>query len=72
LTASPVANVDSVVSTTTSPDSIPIRASSSRSTTASRIPIPARMARSASSSCACATPKAASTASPANFSTIPP
>ena len=33
---------------------------------------PARIARSASSSCACATPNAASTASPANFSTMPP
>src|SRR4029078_8766025 len=32
----------------------------------------AEIARSASSSCACATPNAARTASPANFSTIPP
>ena len=35
-------------------------------------PSPARIARSASSSCAWATPNAARTASPANFSTIPP
>ena len=72
LTASPVAKVDSALSTTTSPDSIPIRASSSSFLTPSRIPIAARIARSASSSWVCATPKAASTASPANFSTIPP
>ena len=39
---------------------------------ASRIASPARTARSASSSCACGMPKAAMTASPANFSTIPP
>ena len=49
-----------------------MRASSPSSLTASRIPSAARIARSASSSCACATPKAARTASPANFSTIPP
>ena len=53
LTASPVANVESVESTTTSPASIPTRASSPRLLTASRIPSPARIARSASSSCAC-------------------
>ena len=34
--------------------------------------IAARTARSASSSCATGTPKTASTASPANFSTVPP
>ena len=72
-TASPVANVDSVASsTTTSPDSIPIRTSSPSSRTDSRIPSAARTARSASSSCACGMPNAAMTASPANFSTIPP
>ena len=38
----------------------------------SRIASEARMARSASSSCACGTPNAAITASPANFSTVPP
>ena len=68
-TASPVANVESVDSVTTSPDSTPIRAGMS---TVSRIPSAALMARSASSSCACGTPNAAMTASPANFSTVPP
>ena len=43
-TASPVANVESAVSTTTSPDSIPIRACSSRPSTARRMPRPARIA----------------------------
>ncbi len=37
-----------------------------------RIANAARTARSASSSCACGIPNAASTASPANFSTMPP
>ena len=73
LTASPVANVDSdSSSTTTSPDSIPIRTSSPSSLTDSRIPSAARTARSASSSCAWGMPNAAMTASPANFSTSPP
>ncbi len=71
-TASPVANVDSASSTTTSPASIPIRASSWRSSTAARIASAARAARRASSSCAWGTPNAAITASPANFSTMPP
>ena len=71
-TASPVANVESVASATTSPDSIPIRASSSSSSTFAWIASAARTARSASSSCASGTPNAAITASPANFSTIPP
>src|SRR3990170_2315234 len=42
------------------------------STTESRMARAARVARCASSSCACGTPNAARTASPANFSTIPP
>ena len=72
LTASPVAKVESDSSATTSPASTPILASSPRPCTESRIPAAARMARSASSSCACGMPNAAMTASPANFSTIPP
>src|SRR5215211_9038023 len=72
LTASPVANVDSTASTTTSPDSIPTLASRPSSLTESMIESAARTARSASSSCAVGTPNAAMTASPANFSTIPP
>jgi hypothetical protein len=71
-TGSPVANVDSDSSATTSPDSIPTRASSPSSCTRSSVASPARTARSASSSCASGTPKAAMTASPANFSTVPP
>ena len=59
-------------STTTSPDSMPMRASSPSSLTASRTPNAARTARSASSSCATGMPNAAMTASPANFSTMPP
>src|SRR5215211_6224202 len=72
LTASPVANVDSASSTTTSPDSTPTRASSPSSCTASRTANAARTALSAWSSCATGTPNAAITASPANFSTVPP
>src|SRR5206468_12362576 len=71
-TASPVAKVASPSSVTTSPDSTPTRACIESSSTASRIPRPARTARSASSSWACGMPNAAMTASPANFSTIPP
>ena len=71
-TASPVANVESTSSTTSSPDSIPTRASSPSSCTDSSTSNAARTARSASSSCAWGTPKAAMTASPANFSTVPP
>ena len=72
LTASPVANVESPAPVTTSPASTPIRAWSSSSSTPSRISSAARTARSESSSCACGIPKAAITASPANFSTVPP
>ena len=69
--ASPVAKVESPSSTTTSPASIPIRTGSS-SLPFSTIATAARTARSASSSCAVGTPKTARTASPANFSTVPP
>ena len=71
-TASPVAKVDSDSSATTSPDSMPMRASSARPCTESMIAAAARTARSPSSSCACGMPNAAMTASPANFSTMPP
>ncbi len=57
LTASPVANVESDSSATTSPASTPIRASSPSSCTESRIAAAARTARSASSSCACRDPE---------------
>src|SRR2546421_720841 len=73
LTGSAVAKVDSRPSSvTTSPDSIPIRAWRSSCLTLSSVARPARTARSASSSWASGTPKAAMTASPANFSTVPP
>ena len=74
LTASPVAKVDSLSSATTSPDSMPIRACRPSSSTVARTwRARARTARSASSSCAeNGTPNAAITASPANFSTMPP
>ena len=49
-TASPVANVESASSTTTSPASIPIRASTPSPSTASRMARAARVARCASSS----------------------
>ncbi len=71
-TGSPVAKVDSTSSATTSPDSIPTRAARPSSLTRSSVASAARTARSASSSCASGTPKAAMTASPANFSTVPP
>src|SRR2546423_8984312 len=51
---------------------MPMRALRSSSRTFSSVARPARTARSASSSCASGTPKAAMTASPANFSTVPP
>ncbi len=72
LTASPVAKVESESSATTSPASIPARATRPRSSTESMIASAARIARSASSSCATGTPNAAITASPAYFSTVPP
>ena len=71
-TGSPVANVDSASSTTTSPASTPIRASRPRSCTSDMTASAARTARTASSSCVRGTPNAAITASPANFSTLPP
>ena len=72
LTAPPVTNVESAASTSTSPASTPARASSPSSHTPSRIERAALTARAASSSCDVGTPKAAMTASPANFSTVPP
>ena len=71
LTASPVASRSSVP-VTTSPVMTPIRPSSPRSGSASRISSAARTARSASSSWTVGTPKTAMTASPMNFSTVPP
>ena len=65
--------------TTASPVLMPIRTLRSRagssalaSAIASRIRSPARIARSASSSWASGAPKTAITASPMNFSTVPP
>ena len=83
-TASPVTSRCrvSVGVVTTSPVSIPIRISSPtpcfstslslRAPTAVRMSTAARAARSASSSCETGIPKTAMTASPANFSTVPP
>ena len=61
--------------TTTSPLLTPIRRTSwspNSSCSLRRIATPARSARSASSSCAVGVPNAAMTASPTNFSTVPP
>ena len=59
--------------TSASPVVIPIRISSSPSSaSASRMESAARTARSGSSSCATGAPKTAMTASPMNFSTVPP
>ena len=59
--------------TSASPVVIPTRTSSSPSSRAqSRIARAARTARSGSSSCASGAPKSAITASPMNFSTVPP
>ena len=71
LTASPVASRSSVP-VTTSPVFTPMRACTPSSGSASRIATAARQARRASSSCTCGTPKTAITASPMNFSTVPP
>jgi hypothetical protein len=71
LTASPVAS-RSAVPVTTSPVVTPIRPLIPKSGKASRISTAARQARSASSSCSTGTPKTAITASPMNFSTVPP
>src|SRR5829696_8804395 len=70
-TASPVASRSSVP-VTTSPVVTPIRPSSPSSGSASRISTAARNARSASSSRTTGTPNTAITASPMNFSTLPP
>ncbi len=72
LTASPVTSVSPSPPTTTSPVFTPIRASSPCSAIAARISDAARTARSASSSCDTGIPKTAMTASPTNFSTVPP
>ena len=71
LTASPVAS-RSAVPVTTSPVLTPIRAWTPSSGSASRISTAARQARRASSSCTWGTPNTAITASPMNFSTVPP
>jgi hypothetical protein len=83
-TASPVTNVSSLETppVTTSPVLTPIRTLTRAPTLRSSRPwiafmlacisSAARQARSASSSCASGTPKAATTASPMNFSTLPP
>ena len=71
LTASPVASRSSVP-VTTSPVQMPIRPSMPSSGIASCISAAARSARTASSSCTAGTPKTAITASPMNFSTMPP
>jgi hypothetical protein len=71
LTASPVASRSSVP-VSTSPVLTPIRPSTPSSGNASRISTAARHALSASSSCATGTPNTAITASPMNFSTVPP
>ena len=70
-TASPVASRSSVP-VTTSPVMTPIRACRPSSGSASRISTAARRARSASSSWTTGRPKTAITASPMNFSTVPP
>ena len=84
LTGSPVTNVSRSEASpaTTSPVLTPIRSAirvpKRRSSSSFRAPrracisSAARHARSASSSCASGTPKTASTASPTNFSTVPP
>jgi len=70
-TASPVAR-RSAVPVTTSPVVSPMRACTRSSGSASRISSAARHARKASSSWTCGTPNTAITASPMNFSTVPP
>jgi hypothetical protein len=85
LTASPVTMTSprrGLVVDTTSPLLMPMRTSSSglpsdcsrlfSSARRFRIPSAARIARAGSSSCATGTPKTAMTASPMNFSTVPP
>ena len=58
--------------TSASPVVIPTRSSSPSSIAKSRIASAARTARSGSSSCAVGAPNSAMTASPMNFSTVPP
>jgi hypothetical protein len=58
--------------TSASPVFAAVRICSSPSLSASRIASAARTARSGSSSCATGAPKTAITASPMNFSTVPP
>ena len=70
-TASPVTSV-SPSPATTSPVLTPIRARRPSAGTAARISHAARTARRASSSWETGTPKTAITASPMNFSTVPP
>jgi len=70
-TASPVAKRSSVP-VTTSPVLTPMRPRTPSSGNASRISTAARHARNASSSCTTGTPNTAITASPMNFSTLPP
>ncbi len=72
LTASPVTSVSPSPPTTTSPVLTPMRASRPCSAIAACISAAARTARSASSSCETGIPKTAMTASPTNFSTVPP
>ena len=71
-TASPVTSVVAPSPVTTSPVLTPIRMPSPSGTAASRISTAACTARKASSSWAAGTPKTAITASPTNFSTVPP
>ena len=71
LTASPVTRV-SPSPARTLPVFTPMRAPRPSAATSARISHAARTARSASSSCATGTPKTAITASPMNFSTVPP
>ena len=69
--ASPVASRSSVP-VTTSPELTPIRPSIASPANAFRISIAARHTRNASSSWTVGTPNTAITASPMNFSTVPP
>ena len=70
-TASPAASRSSVP-VTTSPVFTPIRPWTPSAGNAASMSDAARTARSASSSCAAGTPNTAITASPMNFSTVPP
>jgi hypothetical protein len=72
LTTSPAASGSPPIVTNASPVLTPIRSSIPCSSAQSRIASAARTARSGSSSCATGAPKMAITASPMNFSTVPP